>query len=93
MPRLGDLRARQIGVFIGSAFILIVASVTAPWLRARTTASQVLVGSLWVVLTLAFEVGLGRLVLRYSWERVASDYELRRGGLLPIGLLVLALAP
>jgi hypothetical protein len=93
VPRVGDLRARQIGVFIGSARILMIASLTARWLQARTTASQVLVGSLWLVLTLAFEAGLGRLVLRYSWERVVSDSDLRRGGLLPVGLLVLVLAP
>jgi hypothetical protein len=28
-----------------------------------------------------------------SWSRIASDYNLLRGGLLPIGLLVLTAAP
>ena len=46
-----------------------------------------------VVLTLVFEVGLGRLVMDYSWERIMSDYNILRGGLLSIGMVVLLLAP
>jgi hypothetical protein len=92
-PRVGDLRARQIGVFIGSALILIIARLAARWLRARTGRAQLLVGGVWLALTLFFEVALGLVVLGYSWERVSSDYDIRRGGLLPFGLVVLALAP
>ena len=91
-PLVGDLRARQIGVLVGSALILIIARVAAPWLRARTSRAQLLVGGVWLVLTLVFELVLG-LVLGYSWERTASDYDVLRGGLLPFGLVVLALAP
>jgi hypothetical protein len=93
VPRVGDLRSRQIGVFTGSALILVVAHLAAPWLRAPTPRLQARVGGLWLGLTLAFEVGFGRFVLRASWGRIASDYDPRRGGLLPVGLLVLALAP
>ena len=93
VPAVGDFRARQIGVFVGSALILVIAYLTAPWLRARTTRSQWLVGLLWLVLTVLFEVGLGRLVLGYTWERIASDYNLLQGGLMPLGLLVLTAAP
>ena len=92
-PRVGDLRARQLGVFIGSGLILAIACLAAPWLRAETSRSQLIVGSGWLALTLLFEVGFGRVVLGYSWARVASDYNIFRGGLLPIGLLVLLLAP
>lgn len=48
---------------------------------------------MWAGLTLAFEVLLGRLLLGYPWERIASDYDLPRGGLMPLGLLALILAP
>lgn len=92
-PRVGDLRARQIGVFIGSGLILAIAWLAAPWLRAETSRSQLLIGGVWLGLTLLFEVGFGRVVLRYPWGRVASDYDVFRGGLLPVGLLVLLLAP
>ena len=51
------------------------------------------VGALWLVLTAAFEVSFGRFALGYSWERIRSDYDLSEGGLLPIGLVLLALSP
>jgi hypothetical protein len=47
----------------------------------------------WVVLTVVFEVAFGRLVMKSSWERIRSDYELAHGGLLPIGLVTLAGSP
>jgi hypothetical protein len=63
------------------------------WLRGSSTNRLAAVGIFWVILTLAFEVGVGRFVLGYSWDRLASDYNLREGGLLPIGLGVMALSP
>src|SRR5947208_4642798 len=75
-PRVGDLRARQLGVFVGSALILVIARLADPWLRARTRGAQLLVGGVWLALTLLFEVTLGRVVLGYSWGRVASDYDI-----------------
>jgi hypothetical protein len=50
------------------------------------------VGLLWLVLTVGFEILLGRL-LNLSWARIFSDYDLRNGGLMPIGLLFLIFAP
>jgi hypothetical protein len=50
------------------------------------------IGVMSVVLTLAFEIGLGRLV-GSSWNRIASDYNLLQGGLMPIGLGVMAMSP
>jgi hypothetical protein len=47
----------------------------------------------WLGLTLLFEIGLGRIVLQYSWARILSDYNIRHGGPLPFGLVVLTCAP
>ncbi len=92
-PSIGDFRARQIAVFTGSAMILALAIALVRWIGARSVRQWIGIGLLWLGLTLAFEVLVGRLVMGYSWERLASDYNLREGGLLPVGLLVLAVAP
>jgi hypothetical protein len=92
-PWIGDFSARQISVFTGSVLILIVTYVFVDWIGAKTARQLTLVGAMWVVLTLAFEIGMGRFVLDYSWERVLSDFNLARGGLLSIGLLIMGLAP
>jgi hypothetical protein len=92
-PLVGDFRARQISVFTGSLLILGVAYIFVRWMRAGSAGKLLAVGVLWLFLTLIFEFGLGLFVLGYSWERVASDYDLSRGGLMPFGLVLLTLAP
>jgi hypothetical protein len=91
-PWLGDFRARQVSVFTGSLLIVAVTTLTIGWMRTRTTAALLRVGLLWLVLTVGFEVALG-CALGYPWSRIAADYDLRHGGLMPLGLLVLTLAP
>jgi hypothetical protein len=92
-PRIGDKRARQIGVFTGSLVNLGIAQLFIPWIDAKTVRALVKIGVVWVVLTVVFEVTFGRLVMRSSWERLRSDYDLAHGGLLPIGLVALAGSP
>ena len=46
-----------------------------------------------ILLTVAFEVSFGRFVLGCSWKRVASDYNIPEGGLLPLGLAAFAASP
>ena len=93
VPLVGDLPARQIGVLIGSLLIFAVACLFIRWIAARTMPQLLAVGLLWVVLTVLFEIGLGRLVLGLPWERITEDYDVTRGGFLGPGLLFMAAAP
>jgi len=92
-PVVGDFTARRIAVLTGATLILLTALGTARWMNARSKSDQLLVGVLWVVLTLCFEVALGRLALRYEWSRILEDYDLSRGGLMGIGLAIMLLTP
>ena len=91
-PALGDLRARQLGVLIGSILVLLIAWLTARWLGARERRAQLQVGVFWVMLTLVFEMLLGRAI-GLSWERILSDYNPARGGFMLAGLAVMFFAP
>lgn len=93
VPLVGDLPAQQIGVPVGSLLVLAVAYLFIRWMDARTNRQLLGVGLLWVVLTVLFEIGLGRLALGLSWDRIAEDYDPARGGFLAAGLLVMAAAP
>jgi hypothetical protein len=93
VPAVGEVRARQVGVGSGSLLNLGIACLFARWLGARTTRTRLGAGVLWVALTIAFEVAFGRWVLHASWRRIGADYDIRRGGLLPLGLVALAGAP
>lgn len=92
-PLIGDFRARQISVVTASLLIIAITFVFVRWLKGSRVIDFVLVGVLWVALTIGFEIAIGRFAMDLSWERVASDYNIAAGGLMPLGLLVMLMAP
>jgi hypothetical protein len=92
-PLIGDLRARQVSVFLGSILILAIAFIFVRWIKGNTSMDFLAVGIIWVGLTVGFEIVLGRFALGLSWERIASDYDPASGGLMIFGLVVMLLAP
>ncbi len=93
VPLVGEFRSNQIGVFGGSAIILLIAYFAVDWIGARNSTELLMVGSIWLVLTVAFEILFGRFVMSLTWDRIFSDYNMAQGGLMPIGLIVLILSP
>ena len=73
--------------------ILSIAYLSIRWIGARSTISLLQVGLVWLGLMVLFEISFGRLVVGASWQRLASDYNILQGGLLPFGLAVLGLSP
>jgi hypothetical protein len=92
VPVVGDLRARQLGVLIGSLIIFAIAWALARWIDARSLRAQLAVGGVWVLLTVCFEYTLGRL-LGLTTERILADYDVARGGFMLFGLAFMLLAP
>ena len=90
---IGDAAARDVSVFTGSLVILLITWACIGWIPARTARMLLLVGFTWVVLTIAYELALGRLVFYQSWADIASDFDLLHGRLLPLGLLFLMFSP
>ncbi|HEU4589343.1 MAG TPA: hypothetical protein VFS13_00430 [Steroidobacteraceae bacterium] len=91
-PVIGSLRARQIGVLVGSLMVLAIAWLTVRWMRAEGRRAQFAIGGLWVALTLAFEALLGR-AMGLSWERLLEDYNPAHGGFMILGLAIMFIAP
>lgn len=93
IPLLGDRLAHQISFAIGSLLIVTIATLFIGWLEASKFIQLLSIGLAWLLLTVLFEIALGRFVLAYSWEQIAADYNLLQGGLMPIGLVLLVLSP
>ena len=91
-PQLGDLPARQVSVLTGAVLILLVFWFTLKWLGPQPERRWWEVGLLWLSLTVAFEIGLGRAA-GMSWDRITSDFDPRRGGFLGFGMLVILVGP
>jgi hypothetical protein len=92
-PHVGDFRSGQIGVFTGSVLFLLVVYFCEPWMKLRSAADCLRVGALWLGMTPAFEWSFGHYVMGRSWESIAAEYNLLRGGLMPIGLVIFAMSP
>lgn len=92
-PAVGDFTARRISFFTGMLLILLVTYLLIRWIEAPSAKSVLLVGAMWAVLTVAFEVVIGFLALGYSRERVFEDYDISRGGLMGFGIIFMLFAP
>ena len=90
---IGDEFARDVAVFTGSLIILLIAFVCIDWIPAHDARTLLRVGATWVVLTIGYELALGRFAFDRSWGEIASDFDLSRGRLLPLGLLFLFFSP
>jgi hypothetical protein len=93
VPLLGELRAHQISFATGSLLILTIATLFVRWLKIANVFQSLGVGVLWMLLTVLFEVSLGRLAFGYSWSQIAADYDLCQGRLMSLGLVLLLFAP
>lgn len=90
---IGDEFAKDVGVFTGSLIILLITFACIGWIPARRAWTLLLVGWTWVVLTVGYELVLGRFVFDRSWSELASDFDLFHGRLLPLGLVFLLFSP
>lgn len=92
IPMLGPAAGLVLsGVFL-SAFIMVVAYLSLPWLGTRHPAVLVGIGVGWLALTLVFEISFG-LGQGKSWQVLLEAYTFRNGNIWPVVLVVTALAP
>ena len=92
-PRVGDRVARRMGVFTGSAIILAIAWFSISWIAPASSTDGLIVGATWLVLMLSYDIVLARFAFRYSYRRIAADFDIRKGNLLAIGMLFLLATP
>jgi hypothetical protein len=92
-PLLGDLSAHIIGtILVGLVFLLYVYLFFKEAILEYSTQQLFTMGGIWLVLTLIFEFGIG-LAAGRSWEYMLSDYNLLKGRIWPLLLLVIFFSP
>ena len=92
-PRLGDTAGRALSSVLLSLLILLAAWLTIRWIGPRTEGQALGLGALWLLLTLAFEFGAGHYAFKKSWSELFADYDLSRGRIWMLVLVVTVLAP
>lgn len=92
-PRLGDTAARRLGILTGMALIFMIAYLTIRWIGTGIPGKLIGVGVIWSALTIIFETLLGLYVFEFPADRIVAEYDIRRGGLMGLGILFMIFAP
>ena len=89
---VGDLAAHQISTFTLILFFAVFIAFVFQKYSPASSTRAVLIGVVWVVMTLLFEFGFGRW-RRNSWEKLFEDYNFLKGRLWVLIPLWIAIAP
>lgn len=92
-PRLGSLTGHQISTAVLSVVVLVLAWLTIGWLAPASAREALALGAWWLGLTLAFEFLAGHYLFGNPWRPLFADYDLRRGRVWVVVLVVVFLAP
>jgi hypothetical protein len=91
-PRIGELAAHQLGTLFLCAIIAAVAYCVVA--KSKLTPADALrLGTIWLLMTLAFEFGFFHYAVRVPWEKLLADYNIAKGRIWPLTLATNLLAP
>lgn len=91
--RLGEKKSHLMFVLVSSAAVFFLGATFISDYPQVDNTSLLLLGSVWLGLSLLFEIFLSRVVLGFEWRLVFSDYNLLRGRLYPLLLLTVFFTP
>lgn len=93
IPAFGSMTAQLASGVLLSVAVVAIAVLGAPWLGSMHPTDALLIGLLWVCLTLTFEFGFGLLVQRKTLATLLAAYTFKDGNLWPVVVVVTGLAP
>jgi hypothetical protein len=93
LPALGKPWGLTLSGLLLAACIVAVALAFVPRIVRQGGVEPWRIGLRWLVLTLVFEFGFGRLVQGRSWDELLQAYTFADGNLWPLVLVVTAVAP
>lgn len=90
---VGELRAHQIATATGILLMgIYIWGVIAIW-RPTSTGQAIGIGIMWLLMTVAFEFLFGHFVMKESWNKLCTEYNLFEGRVWLLFLIWLAVAP
>jgi hypothetical protein len=93
IPTLGPTPGRALSTIVLSALVFLVTWVSIGWIAPPSPRDALLVGVLWLLLTLAFEFLVGHYVFHKPWAELTEDYHVLQGRIWPLVLVVVLFAP
>lgn len=76
---IGERVAHVISTLLLSAIVFVCGAIATHWIGVKTIDDAWVVGSLWLLATLAFEFIAGHYLFGNSWQKILADYNVFRG--------------
>jgi len=93
-PKLGDNPGHAISSIIAIGYTLIITYFFVNYIKVSVTKIDLLlIGALWLTLTVVFEFGFGHYVIGHSWRYLLADYNIFKGRLWSLVLLATFVSP
>jgi hypothetical protein len=92
-PRLGEASGHVVSTLILSILVVIVSLLSISWIGPANFRAAVIIGILWLFLTLVFEFLAGHYLFGTSWDKLLADYDLSRGRIWPLVLFTTLVSP
>lgn len=93
-PKVGDLAGHQISTLIASiAFLLFSYLAIGDLVSQSSIIELIMSGVIWVTQTILFEFVAGHYIFKNSWEKLFTDYNLLKGRIWLLFLLIELTSP
>ncbi len=93
VPHLGQAVALPASGIVLCLVVFTITYVSIPFLGKHAVSTYVLLGMQWVLMTLLFELIVGHYVIGKSWQTLFQEFNILKGNLMVLVLLVSLLAP
>jgi hypothetical protein len=91
--RVGVMNAKRISLLPALALCMLICYYYVPFLRIRTDGGLLLLGISLSLFMGLFDIMVGRFIVKARWETIVDDFNIRKGNLLGLGMLVIAGCP
>lgn len=92
-PAIGEAWGHVLSTVMLCTIILGMTWATIRWIGPVDAGQAWAIGTAWLLMTLAFEFGMGHFISRISWSQMLGDYNLLKGRVWVFVPLVTLLAP
>jgi hypothetical protein len=89
----GKQKAKIISFSLGLLMACIAIFLLVSWINPKTFLESFSLGFIWATSMVAYDIWVGRILFKLSWDKILKDFDLRSGNLLSLGIFAIAILP
>jgi len=93
LQKLSKKYAKTISFLLGSFAIIVLNLLLLPWIQPLNLAEAFFVGFIWGLLMIYYDIIVGKVLFKLSFERIMEDFNIFKGNLLSLGILLIMILP